>query len=101
MTSGELIIKYYNGLLTPPEEKELEDWLARSEYNRQFFHRLSDPAYIKEKLIRLQASDKQARWEQLFAQISNDGPAQITPRDNFQKTRWAMRARKHSIASSY
>ncbi|HMH23246.1 MAG TPA: FecR domain-containing protein [Puia sp.] len=88
MQPKDLILKYHKDQLTPAEMLELQDWLHASEANRKFFNKMSDPEYIKDKLMLRQRVNKQAEWEKVQEAISRDENGEPVHKDETKQIGW-------------
>lgn len=66
---AELITKSLQEELTPAESEELNAWIAESEANKKTWRRLTDPAYLTQRLDYWKDGDTERDWQHLKAKI--------------------------------
>lgn len=67
-----LIMKHKKGVLLEEEKKELEDWLNKSELNKNLFDELTNQRKVKLKLNRFQSIKKDSLWDKTLKMINED-----------------------------
>jgi transmembrane sensor len=67
---AELIGRHFNGTISEPEGAELNEWVAASEENRQFFERYNNEHYVCTELEKHDHFNMQAGWEKLIVKAN-------------------------------
>ena len=70
-----LIAKYLRGDLTPPEQKELDDWINKSESNKLFFAESTDESLMIKELRLFNKKDKTSRLDDTLETIDPETAA--------------------------
>ena len=85
-----MLRKYLEGSLDSAERQQLDEWLAASPGNRQFFERISDPEQLQED-IRLLFQSKENIFSRLQQQISELAESPVR-RLHFLRRSWVRYA---------